>query len=152
MNIAKLRAFVFQTAVIAAIPTLALSQSVLSKAVRTSESAEPALVHTDQQAAAQQKLDALYRHLGRRPNIVWLVIDDMGWGDPGAYGGGAAIGAATPNIDRLARDGLKLTSTYSQPTCTPTRCSYPDRTASGAHRAHPPHPRRRQADQEPVGG
>ncbi|MGO4436461.1 arylsulfatase [Rhizobium sp. RAF56] len=123
MNIAKLRAFVFQTAVIAAIPTLALSQSVLSKAVRTSESAEPALVHTDQQAAAQQKLDALYRHLGRRPNIVWLVIDDMGWGDPGAYGGGAAIGAATPNIDRLARDGLKLTSTYSQPTCTPTRAA-----------------------------
>ena len=32
-----------------------------------------------------------------------------------------AIGAATPNIDRLAREGLKLTSAYSQPTCTPTR-------------------------------
>ena len=45
----------------------------------------------------------------------------MGWGDPGVYGGGAAIGAATPNMDRLAREGLKLTSTYSQPTCTPTR-------------------------------
>ena len=58
---------------------------------------------------------------GRKPNIVWLVIDDMGYGDPGAYGGGAAIGAATPNIDRLAREGLKLTSSYSQPTCTPTR-------------------------------
>ncbi len=45
----------------------------------------------------------------------------MGYGDPGAYGGGAAIGAATPNMDRLAREGLKLTSTYSQATCTPTR-------------------------------
>jgi arylsulfatase len=45
----------------------------------------------------------------------------MGYGDPGAFGGGAAIGAATPNMDRLAREGLKLTSTYSQPTCTPTR-------------------------------
>ena len=52
---------------------------------------------------------------------MWLVIDDMGWGDPGAYGGGAAIGAATPNMDRLAHEGLKLTSAYSQPTCTPTR-------------------------------
>ena len=45
----------------------------------------------------------------------------MGYGDPGAFGGGAAVGAATPNMDRLAAEGLKLTSTYSQATCTPTR-------------------------------
>ena len=45
----------------------------------------------------------------------------MGWGDPGIYGGGAVVGAATPNMDRLAREGLMLTSTYAQPTCTPTR-------------------------------
>ena len=64
---------------------------------------------------------ALRAKTGKRPNIVWLVVDDMGYGDPGAYGGGAAVGAATPNMDRLAREGLKLTSTYSQPTCTPTR-------------------------------
>src|SRR6266851_7121044 len=50
-----------------------------------------------------------------------MGFDDMGYGDPGAFGGGALIGAATPNMDRLAREGLKLTSTYSQPTCTPTR-------------------------------
>jgi len=94
---------------------------VLSKALRTSDSAEPALVHPEQQSAAQAKLDALYAVTGKRPNIVWLVVDDMGWGDPGVYGGGAAIGASTPNIDRLAHEGLMLTSAYSQPTCTPTR-------------------------------
>ena len=44
----------------------------------------------------------------------------MGYGDPGCFGGGAAVGAATPTL-KLAREGLKLTSTYSQPTCTPTR-------------------------------
>ena len=98
-----------------------LAQSVLSKAERTSESMEPTLAFPDQQQAAQAKLDALRSATGKRPNIVWIVIDDMGYGDPGAYGGGAAIGAATPNIDRLAAEGLKLTSTYSQPTCTPTR-------------------------------
>jgi arylsulfatase A-like enzyme len=98
-----------------------LAQSVLSKAERTSESLEPTLVHPGQEAAAQAKLDALLVREGKRPNIVWLVVDDMGYGDPGAYGGGAAIGAATPNMDRLAREGLKLTATYSQPTCTPTR-------------------------------
>ncbi|WP_119272555.1 arylsulfatase [Taklimakanibacter deserti] len=97
------------------------AQSVLSKATRASESLEPALVHPQQAETAQQKLDALFRKTGKRPNIVWLVVDDMGYGDPGSYGGGGAIGAATPNMDRLAREGLKLTSAYSQPTCTPTR-------------------------------
>lgn len=101
--------------------SVASAQSVLSKAVRTSDSMEPALAHPSQTAAAQQKLDALYTKTGKRPNIVWLVIDDMGWGNPGVYGGGAVVGAATPNIDRFANQGLMLTSTYSQPTCTPTR-------------------------------
>lgn len=97
------------------------AQSVLTQATRTSDAAEPALVHPDQVVASQAKLDALLGSTGKRPNIVWFVIDDMGWGDPGVYGGGAAIGAATPNMDRLAREGLLLTSTYSQATCTPTR-------------------------------
>ncbi|KRB58302.1 arylsulfatase [Rhizobium sp. Root708] len=117
----QLRALVLQTAILAAIPTVTLAQSVLSKAERTSESMEPALVHSDQALAAQAKLDALQTKFGRKPNIVWLVVDDMGYGDPGAFGGGAAVGAATPNMDRLAAEGLKLTSTYSQATCTPTR-------------------------------
>jgi arylsulfatase A-like enzyme len=103
------------------VSTAALSQTPMSKAKRTSDSMEPALVHAEQVAAAQQKLAALQARTGKRPNIVWLLVDDMGYGDPGAFGGGAQIGAATPNIDRLAREGLKLTSTYSQPTCTPTR-------------------------------
>ena len=71
------------------------AQSVLSKAVRTSESMEPALSHPAQETAAQTKLDALLAKNGKRPNIVWFVVDDMGYGDPGAFGGGAAVGAAT---------------------------------------------------------
>ena len=101
--------------------TASLAQSVLSKAVRTSDSMEPALGYPEQDRVAAKKLADLFAKTGKRPNIVWFVIDDMGYGDPGAYGGGAAVGAATPNMDHLAREGLLLTSTYSQPTCTPTR-------------------------------
>lgn len=98
-----------------------VTASPMSKAQRTSDHMEPALVFPAQQQAVQEKLDALYKRTGKRPNIVWLVADDMGWGDPGAYGGGAVVGASTPSIDSLAQEGLKLTSVYSQPTCTPTR-------------------------------
>jgi len=109
-------------ALVIASPSICLAQaSTLSKAIRTSESMEPALAQSEQDLAARKMLADLQSKTGKRPNIVWLLIDDMGWGDPGVYGGGAAIGAATPNIDQLSNQGLRLTSCYSQPTCTPTR-------------------------------
>lgn len=95
--------------------------SALSQAERTSEHMEPAVPRPEQDAAARKKLDSLLKKTGKRPNVVWIIVDDMGYGDPGVFGGGAAIGAATPHMDQLAADGLKLTGVYSQPTCTPTR-------------------------------
>ncbi|MFM7028231.1 MAG: arylsulfatase [Chakrabartia sp.] len=97
--------------------------SPVLKAERTHENFEPALMMPAQQRAAQAKLEALFKKTGKRPNILILVVDDLGYGDVGAYGGGEALGAPTPNIDRLAREGLKLTSTYAQPSCTPTRAA-----------------------------
>ena len=97
--------------------------SPVLKAERTHENFEPALALPAQQRAAQAKLEALFKKTGKRPNILILVVDDLGYGDVGAYGGGEALGAPTPNIDRLARDGLRLTSTYAQPSCTPTRAA-----------------------------
>ena len=105
----------------AATASLAQSGDPFIQSVRKTESLEPARSHPQQDAAAAAKLAEFEKRTGRKPNILILLVDDMGWGDPGAYGGGAAIGAPTPNIDRLARDGLRLTSTYAQPTCTPTR-------------------------------
>ena len=103
-------------------PGMCLAQaSSLNRAIRTAENREPSISRPGQDKAVQQKLAALRNKSGKKPNIVWIIVDDMGYGDPGCYGGGAAIGAATPNIDRLAREGLKLTSCYSQQTCTPTR-------------------------------
>lgn len=98
-------------------------RSPFDKSVRTSDSMEPAIPFPQQEAEAAAKLAALRVKMGRAPNILIILVDDMGWGDIGVNGGGVAVGAPTPHIDRLARGGLNLTSTYSQPTCTPTRAA-----------------------------
>ncbi len=55
----------------------------------------------------------------RHPNIVLIVADDMGYGDLGCYG---VKDIKTPNIDKLANEGVRLTNFYSNgPECTPTR-------------------------------
>lgn len=91
------------------------------RSVRVRENMEAPIPRPEQDAAVAAKLAALEKKTGKKPNVVWLLVDDMGWGDPGCYGGGIMAGAPTPHMDRLAREGLKLTSCYAQQTCTPTR-------------------------------
>src|SRR2546423_3962035 len=56
-----------------------------------------------------------------RPNVVLILADDMGYGDLGCYG---CPDIKTPNIDRLARQGVRFTSYYANgPECTPTRAA-----------------------------
>lgn len=56
-----------------------------------------------------------------KPNILFIYADDLGYGDTSAYG---AKAVQTPNVDRLAREGLRFTSAYSSSsTCTPSRYS-----------------------------
>jgi len=57
-----------------------------------------------------------------RPNIVFILADDLGWGDLSCYG---RPDYGTPNIDLLASRGTKFTDAYSaSAVCTPTRCAY----------------------------
>jgi arylsulfatase A-like enzyme len=65
-----------------------------------------------------------------RPNIVLIMADDLGWAHPGFNGGDPRL---TPNLDRLAREGLRLTQFYGQSVCSPSRTAlltgrYPFRT------------------------
>jgi hypothetical protein len=60
---------------------------------------------------------------GNKPNIIMIVSDDFGYGDAGCYLGGEARGMPTPNIDRLAAEGMMFTSFYAQPSCTPGRAA-----------------------------
>lgn len=59
----------------------------------------------------------------RKPNIILIVSDDTGYGDLGPYGGGVGRGMPTPNIDRLANEGMTFFSFYAQPSCTPGRAA-----------------------------
>src|SRR5574340_842444 len=74
------------------------------------------------QAAAAGGAGALAERLGaaqRRPNIVVMMADDMGYSDIGCYGGEVA----TPNLDALARSGVRFTHFYNNAKCCPTRSS-----------------------------
>ena len=58
-----------------------------------------------------------------KPNILFIVSDDTGYGDLGPYGGGEGRGMPTPQIDRMAAEGMTLFSFYAQPSCTPGRAA-----------------------------
>lgn len=58
-----------------------------------------------------------------KPNILFVLADNLGYGELGAYGGGETRGAATPMLDQLARDGLRLTNMNVETQCTPSRSS-----------------------------
>jgi arylsulfatase A-like enzyme len=87
------------------------------------ENREPRLQHPKWQEVAEKKLAAFEKKTGRKPNFLVFVLDDVGWGDFGCYGGGHMRGAPTPNFDKLAQGGLRLTSCYSQPSCSPSRAT-----------------------------
>jgi arylsulfatase A-like enzyme len=58
-----------------------------------------------------------------KPNILLIVSDDTGYGDLGPYGGGEGRGMPTPNLDRMAAEGMTFFSFYAQPSCTPGRAA-----------------------------
>ncbi len=58
-----------------------------------------------------------------KPNIILILSDDFGYGDSGPYGGGPGRGMPTPNLDRLASEGMTFYSFYAQPSCTPGRAA-----------------------------
>src|ERR1043165_5783 len=54
-----------------------------------------------------------------RPNVIVFLVDDMGYSDIGCFGGEVP----TPNLDKLAAEGLRFTQFYNTPRCSPSRAS-----------------------------
>lgn len=65
-------------------------------------------------------VSALNCSAAAKPNVLFILVDDMGWGDLAANGG---AGVPTPRMDQLAREGTRFTQFYvASPICSPSRC------------------------------
>ncbi|MCK5280224.1 MAG: sulfatase-like hydrolase/transferase, partial [Cyclobacteriaceae bacterium] len=64
---------------------------------------------------------SVFGQTNERPNVVFMVADNVGYGDIGCFQGGEIRGMPTPRIDQLASEGLTLTQFLTEPGCTPSR-------------------------------
>ena len=65
-----------------------------------------------------------YSYANEKPNVVVMMVDNLGWGEIGTYGGGILRGAETPRLDTLAEEGMKLLNFNVEPQCTPSRSAF----------------------------
>jgi arylsulfatase len=63
------------------------------------------------------------KHNGRKPNVVFIMADDIGWSNIGAYHRGI-MASRTPNLDRLAAEGMMFTDYYAEASCTAGRANF----------------------------
>jgi arylsulfatase len=92
---------------------------IFSGYARTQES-RPHVPEVDTPAKAQETTPIAAE---KKPNVVFILADNVGYGDLGPYGGGELRGAPTPRIDQLSAEGLRLTQFLVEPACTPSRAA-----------------------------
>ena len=93
------------------------------------QSDEPFLAHQEknkdkwaqEDKIINEKLAALEQKFGKKPNIIYILADDVGWGEMGWQGGGKHRGTPTPELDKMALEGMRFWSSYAEPSCTPSR-------------------------------
>ncbi|WP_319545748.1 sulfatase-like hydrolase/transferase [Ruegeria conchae] len=89
----------------------------------------PHMAHSERNAAAwaaedeaiDAKLAELKAKFGKKPNIIYILTDDVGWGELGWQGGGKHRGTPSDALDQMAFEGMRFWSGYAEPSCTPTR-------------------------------
>ena len=67
--------------------------------------------------------ETAFAQQNNKPNVVFILADNVGYGDLGSYGGGELRGAPTPRLDALAQEGLRFTQFLVEPACTPSRAA-----------------------------
>ena len=78
----------------------------------------------DDKAIDKKLADFRRRNGGKPPNILYILVDDVGFGDLGIPELNAVRGYSTPNINEFARQGMRFVRMYTEPSCTPTRVAF----------------------------
>jgi arylsulfatase A-like enzyme len=78
----------------------------------------------DSRDSREAKMNTPVPGAGKRPNIVFMLTDNLGYGELGCYGGGILRGAPTPRIDKLAGQGTRLLNFNVEAQCTPSRSAF----------------------------
>ena len=80
---------------------------------------------TAQDKLLDEKLAAFReKNGGKPPNIFYILIDDIGFGDLGSATLNSIRGYKTPSINEVAREGMRMARMYTEPSCTPTRVAF----------------------------
>ena len=75
----------------------------------------------DEDEQIDKKLALLEKRFGKKPNIIYILADDIGWGELGWQGGGKHRGTPTPELDKMAFEGMRFFHAYAEPSSTPSR-------------------------------
>ena len=120
---------------------IAIALSAVAWSVTSSVMAEPASIihdadhyilkaqHGEQWAEDDKAVDAKLAEFrkkngGKAPNILYILIDDLGYGDMGIPELNALRGYETPAINKFSDQSMRLNRMYTEPSCTPTRCAF----------------------------
>ncbi|CAK9045464.1 Putative sulfatase AslA [Durusdinium trenchii] len=76
---------------------------------------------TKEDSQINEKLKVLEAKFKKKPNIIYILSDDIGFGELGWQGGGKHRGTPGPGLDAMAYAGMRFWSSYSEPSCTPSR-------------------------------
>ena len=122
----------FRNAVLAVVTTLIFSMldtvvHAKSQIIHDAETTRMQAIFGEQWAAddkeVAKKLAALEAKFGKKPNIVYILADDIGYTELGSYGGGKIRGAPTESLDQMAAEGMRFLSFYSEVECSPSRAA-----------------------------
>ena len=78
----------------------------------------------DNKAIDEKLSEFRKKNNGKSPNIFYILIDDIGFGDLGSKTLNSIRGYETPSINQIAREGMRLSRMYTEPSCTPTRVAF----------------------------
>ena len=121
----KIRLFALATATLAAWSVQGLAQDIVHDTeYYILEAQHGEQWQRDDETVDQKLADFRRQNAGNPPNILYILIDDIGFGDLGIPELNAIRGYSTPNINKLADESMRFVRMYTEPSCTPTRVAF----------------------------